>query len=201
MITTVLLPIYMIMILYYKPLLLEFIKRLFNARDFIAVEDVLLNTKKIIQSYVIGLFFEFIIISILNSLGLLIMGIRYAFLLGVIGALLNLIPYLGAIIAASIYMIIAFITMPPIFVLYILIMYVIIQFLDNNFLIPRIVASRVQINALISIISVIIGGAIWGIPGMFLSIPLIAIVKVICDHVESLNAWGFLLGDKLPDKP
>ena len=201
MITTVLLPIYMIMILYYKPLLLEFIKRLFNARDFIAVEDVLLNTKKIIQSYVIGLFFEFIIISILNSLGLLIMGIRYAFLLGVIGALLNLIPYLGAIIAASIYMIIAFITMPPIFVLYILIMYVVIQFLDNNFLIPRIVASRVQINALISIISVIIGGAIWGIPGMFLSIPLIAIVKVICDHVESLNAWGFLLGDKLPDKP
>lgn len=128
------------------------------------------------------------------------MGIRYAFLLGVIGALLNLIPYLGAMIAATIYMLIAFITMPPVFVLYVLIMYVVIQVIDNNFLIPRIVASRVKINALASIISVIIGGAIWGIPGMFLSIPLIAIVKVVCDNVDSLNAWGFLLGDKFNDK-
>lgn len=200
LITTVLLPVYMVMILYYKPLLLEFFRRLFSDKDFIAVEEVLLNTKKIIQSYVVGLFIEFIIIAILNSLGLLMMGIRYAFLLGVIGALLNLIPYLGAMIAATIYMLIAFITMPPIFVVYVLIMYGVIQVIDNNFLIPRIVASRVQINALASIISVIIGGAIWGIPGMFLSIPLIAIVKVICDHVDSLNAWGFLLGDKFTDK-
>ena len=127
-------------------------------------------------------------------------GIRYAFLLGIIGALLNFIPYLGALIAASIYMLIAFITMPPIYVLYVLIMYGVIQVIDNNFLIPRIVASRVQINALVSIVSVIIGGAIWGIPGMFLSIPLIAIVKVVCDHVDSLNAWGFLLGDKISKK-
>jgi predicted PurR-regulated permease PerM len=200
LITTVLMPVYLVMILYYKPLLLKFFRRLFREGDFNSVEEVLLNTKKIIQSYVVGLFIEFIIIAILNSLGLLMMGIRYAFLLGVIGALLNLIPYLGAMIAATIYMLIAFITMPPVFVLYVLIMYVVIQVIDNNFLIPRIVASRVKINALASIISVIIGGAIWGIPGMFLSIPLIAIVKVVCDHVDSLNAWGFLLGDKFIDK-
>jgi hypothetical protein len=200
MITTFLLPVYMVMILYYKPLLLEFFRRLFHNRDFFAVKDVLLNTKKIIQSYVVGLFIEFIVIAILNSLGLLMIGIRYAFLVGIIGALLNFIPYLGALIAASIYMLIAFITMPPIYVLYVLIMYGIIQVIDNNFLIPRIVASRVQINALASIVSVIIGGAIWGIPGMFLSIPLIAIVKVVCDHVDSLNAWGFLLGDKISKK-
>jgi predicted PurR-regulated permease PerM len=199
-ITTFLLPVYMVMILHYKPLLLEFFRRLFHNRDFVAVEDVLLNTKKIIQSYVVGLFIEFIIIAILNSLGLLMIGIRYAFLLGIIGALLNFIPYIGALIAASIYMLIAFITMPPIYVLYVLIMYGVIQVIDNNFLIPRIVASRVQINALVSIVSVIIGGAIWGIPGMFLSIPLIAIVKVVCDHVDSLNAWGFLLGDKISKK-
>ena len=201
LVTTILLPVYMVMILYYKPLLLEFFRRLFKNKDIIAVEEVLFNTKRIIQSYVVGLFIEFIIIAVLNSLGLLIMGIRYAFLMGVLGALLNLIPYLGAMIAASIYMTIAFITMPPIFVLYVLIMYGVIQVIDNNFLIPQIVASRVKINALVSIISVIIGGAIWGIPGMFLSIPLIAIVKVICDHVDSLNAWRFLLGDKFTEKP
>lgn len=200
MATVVLFPVYLVMILYYKPLFLEFFKRLFLDRYFSAVEEVLLNTKKIIQSYVVGLFIEFIIISLLNSLGLLLMGIRYAFLLGVIGALLNLIPYLGAMIAASIYMTIAFITMPPIYVFYVLIMYAVIQVVDNNFLIPRIVASRVQINALASIISVIVGGTIWGIPGMFLSIPLIAIVKVICDHVDSLNAWGYLIGNQVSSK-
>lgn len=84
-------------------------------------------------------------------------------------------------------------------VFYVLIMYAVIQVVDNNFLIPRIVASRVQINALASIISVIVGGTIWGIPGMFLSIPLIAIVKVICDHVDSLNAWGYLIGNQVSD--
>ncbi len=200
MVTIFLMPVYLVMILYYKPLLLEFFRKLFRNKDFIAVEEILLNTKKIIQSYVVGLFIEFVIIAFLNSLGLFIIGIRYAFLLGVIGALLNLIPYLGALIAATIYMTIAFITMPPIFVVYVLIMYVVIQLIDNNLIIPRIVASRVQINALASIISVTIGGAIWGIPGMFLSIPLIAIIKVICDHIYSLNAWGFLLGDSISSK-
>ena len=200
MVTIFLMPVYLVMILYYKPLLLEFFRKLFRNKDFIAVEEILLNTKKIIQSYVVGLFIEFVIIAFLNSLGLFIIGIPYAFLLGVIGALLNLIPYLGALIAATIYMTIAFITMPPIFVVYVLIMYVVIQLIDNNLIIPRIVASRVQINALASIISVTIGGAIWGIPGMFLSIPLIAIVKVICDHIYSLNAWGFLLGDSSSSK-
>ncbi len=200
MVTIFLMPVYLVMILYYKPLLLEFFRKLFRNKDFIAVEEILLNTKKIIQSYVVGLFIEFVIIAFLNSLGLFIIGIRYAFLLGVIGALLNLIPYLGALIAATIYMTIAFITMPPIFVVYVLIMYVVIQLIDNNLIIPRIVASRVQINALASIISVTIGGAIWGIPGMFLSIPLIAIVKVICDNIYSLNAWGFLLGDSISSK-
>lgn len=76
--------------------------------------------------------------------------------------------------------------------------YIIIQLIDNNFVVPMIVASKVKINALISIIVVLIGGAIWGIPGMFLSIPLTAIVKVVFDRIESLKPWGFLLGDTIP---
>lgn len=79
-------------------------------------------------------------------------------------------------------------------------MYFIIQFVDNNFIIPKIVASRVQINAFVSISVVFVGGIIWGIPGMFLSIPITAILKVIFDHVEGLKPWGFLLGDIVPTK-
>jgi predicted PurR-regulated permease PerM len=86
----------------------------------------------------------------------------------------------------------------PWFALLVLAMYVFIQFIDNNYLVPKIVASKVRINALFSIIAVIAGSALWGIPGMFLSIPLLAIIKLIFDHIEPLKPWGFLLGDTVP---
>ncbi|MES2555881.1 MAG: AI-2E family transporter [Bacteroidota bacterium] len=196
--TTVLLPVYMVMLLYYKPLLLEFIHRVFRSENQALVEDVLAKTKKIIQSYLMGLFIEMFIVGVLNTVGLLIIGIKYAVLLGLIGALLNIIPYLGAIIATSIFMLIALLTESPIYMLYVLLMYLFIQFIDNNFLLPKIVASRVKINALVSIIVVLLGAAVWGVPGMFLAIPLTAILKVIFDHIEPLKPWGFLLGDTMP---
>ena len=72
------------------------------------------------------------------------------------------------------------------------------QFIDNNFIVPKVVASKVKVNALISIIIVLAGGALWGVAGMFLSLPLTAIVKVIFDRVENLKPWGFLIGDTMP---
>jgi predicted PurR-regulated permease PerM len=117
----------------------------------------------------------------------------------VIGALLNVIPYLGGIIGVAIPMMIALITKPsPWYPLYVLAIYYFIQLIDNNFIVPMIVASRVKINALVSIITVPAFGALWGIPGMFLSIPLTAIVKLIFDHIDPLKPWGFLLGDDIP---
>jgi|ERR1035437_6450243 predicted PurR-regulated permease PerM len=194
-----LLPVYVFMILFYKTLLLEFIRKLFRSEHHIAVTEVLTNSKKIIQNYLVGLFFEMIIISVLNSTGLLLLGIDYAIILGITGALLNIIPYIGGIVAVVLPMIIAFVTKDsltsPILVL---LLYIFIQFIDNHYISPYIVASRVKINALISIIVVLIGGALWGVPGMFLSIPLTAIVKVIFDHIEPLKPWGFLLGNIVP---
>jgi len=84
------------------------------------------------------------------------------------------------------------------FVVYIIIIYYLIQLFDNNYIVPIIVASKVKINALFSMIAVFIGNLLWGIPGMVLSLPLLAIVKVIFDHIESLKPWGYLLGDKMP---
>jgi predicted PurR-regulated permease PerM len=196
--TIILLPVYTVMILYYKNLIINFIRSLFQFHNYLAVSEVLENTKKIIQTYIVGLFIETIIVAVLNSIGLLIIGMEYAILLGSLGAILNVIPYVGAIIAATIFMVIALLTMSPIYMLYVLIMYALIQFVDNNFLLPKIVAARVRINALASIIVVIIGGTIWGVPGMFLAIPLTAIIKVIFDHVDSLKPWGVLLGDIVP---
>jgi len=194
-----LLPVYLFMILYYKPLLLEFFRRLFRNEHHIAVAEVLANSKKIIQSYLVGLFFEMVIVAILNSAGLLLIGIEYAIILGITGAILNVIPYLGGIAAIALPMLIAFITKDSlVYPFMVFLVYIVIQFIDNHYIIPKIVASRVQLNALISVVAVLIGSAFWGIPGMFLSIPLTAIIKVIFDHIEPLKPWGFLLGNIVP---
>ena len=197
-----LLPVYLFMILFYKPLLLEFTRKLFRAEHQKAVADVLTNTKQIVQTYLVGLFFELVIMGVLHSVGLLLLGIDYAIILGILGAILNIIPYLGGILATALAMLIAFTTKDsltyPILVFF---LFIIIQFIDNNYIVPKIVASRVQINALISVIVVLIGGAIWGISGMFLSIPLTAMLKVIFDNIEPLKPWGFLMGNIVPATP
>ncbi|MBC7382555.1 MAG: AI-2E family transporter [Bacteroidia bacterium] len=199
LIILVLIPVYIFMILYYKPLLIEFIHRVFSSNKHRVVNEVLGSTKKIIQSYLVGLLLEAIIIATLNSTSLLILGIDYAILLGVIGAMLNVIPYIGGIIAVTLPMIIALATKSPTYALLVLFAYLIIQFIDNHIIIPNIVASKVKINALISVIVVLAGGALWGIPGMFLSIPLTAILKLIFDHIDGLKPWGYLLGNNGPE--
>lgn len=199
MVTLLLLPVYLFMILYYKPLLLEFVHRTFRVAYHKTVNEVLNNTKAIIQSYIVGLFFEMLIMAVLNSIGLLLLGIQYAVILGVIGAILNIIPYIGGIVATLLAMTIAFVTKDSLsYPIFVLILYIVIQFIDNNYIVPKIVASRVQLNALISIIVVLLGGAIWGIAGMFLSIPLTAILKVVFDHIDPLKPWGYLLGNIVP---
>ena len=194
-----LVPVYIFMILFYQPLLLEFIRRLFAENHQSKVSELITKTKNVIQHYLVGLVIEAIMVAIMNSVGLLILGIDYAILLGIIGALLNVIPYIGGIVAVALPMMIAIATKSTAwYALYVLAVYYFIQLVDNNFIVPKIVASKVKINALFSIIVVLAGNALWGIPGMFLSIPLLAIVKLIFDNIEPLKPWGFLLGDTMP---
>ncbi|MES2619764.1 MAG: AI-2E family transporter [Bacteroidota bacterium] len=188
-------PVYIFMILFYQPHLLQFVHKLFDTGKNNSVSEMLNDTKGIIQSYLVGLAAEFAIIAALNSIGLLILGIEYAILLGITGALLNVLPYVGGIIGVGIFMAIALATKAPVYVLYVFILYSVIQFIDNNYIVPRIVGSKVKLNALISIIAVVLGAALWGFSGMFLSIPIIAIIKLVFDRIESLKPWGFLLGD------
>ncbi|HET6990672.1 MAG TPA: AI-2E family transporter [Bacteroidia bacterium] len=194
-----LIPVYIFMILFYKPLLIEFIRKLFRKEHQTSVAEVLSGTKTVIQSYLTGLFFEMLIMSVLNSLGLILLGIPYAIILGITGAILNIVPYIGGIIAIALPMIIAFVTKDSTtYPLLVLVIYLFIQFVDNHFIIPNVVAKRVKINALVSIIVVLVGGALFGVAGMFLSIPLTAILKIIFDHIEGLKPWGFLLGNIVP---
>ncbi len=193
-----LIPVYIFLFLFYKPLLLDFISRLFDTARHSAVVEILSEAKLLIQSYLVGLMLEAAIVAALDISALLLLGIKYAFLLGILAALLNMIPYIGGLIAIMLPILIVMATKPPIYILYVFIAYLTVQFIDNNFIMPKIVGSRVKVNALVAIVAVLIGGALWGVPGMFLSLPITAIVKVIFDRVEPLQAWGFLLGDNMP---
>lgn len=196
-----LLPVYIFLILLYKKLILNFLFEVFSKKNSASVADILKETKAAIQSYIVGLLIEASIVAVLNSAALLLLGVPYAILLGVIGAILNMLPYIGGIIAILLPVLMATVTTEGYTTqLGIIGAYALIQFIDNNILVPRIVSSKVQINALVSIVVVLLGGALWGISGMFLSIPLVAVLKIIFDRVDHLKPWGNLLGDQVPER-
>jgi predicted PurR-regulated permease PerM len=192
-------PVYIFLLLFYKTLVLNFLYEVFAEENSKKVGEVLSQTKTAIQSYMVGLLIEALIVAVLNSIALLILGVQYAILLGVIGAILNMLPYIGGIIAIALPVLMATVTKEGYSTqLGVIGAYAVIQFIDNNLLVPRIVSSKVQINALFSILVVLLGGALWGVSGMFLSIPFVAILKIIFDRIEDLRPWGKLLGDEIP---
>lgn len=196
-----LLPVYTFLFLFYKKLILNFLYEIFDQTNEKELHVVLNQTKGAIQNYMFGLLLEALIVATLNTVALLILGVQYAVLLGVIGALVNILPFIGGILAVLFPVLIAVVTkdgfQTP---FWIIISYVIIQFIDNHFLVPYIVASKVKINALISIVVVLLGGALWGISGMFLSIPVTGVLKIIFDRMPEMKPWGMLLGTDIPTK-
>lgn len=194
-----LLPIYIFLILFYRNLLARFIYLWFPPKDHERVHEGIRETESIIKSYLVGLMIQVSYMTVLLGGILMILGIKHALLIGIIFAVLNLIPYVGALIGNIIGVLLTLTAsqdLQPI--LTVLITIAVVQFLDNNILMPKIVGSKVKINALATIIGVFIGGALGGIAGMFLSLPTIAVCKIIFDRTDNLKQWGVLLGDEIP---
>ena len=193
-----LIPVYIFLLFLYQRRLVDFLVQVFSGRRADGgVNEVLHESKAAIQSYMVGLLIEGSIVATLNVLALLVLGIPYALLLGVLGALLNFIPYIGGLVAIALPVLIAFVTKQGYgYPLGVVALYMLIQFIDNHFLIPRIVASKIKVNALVAIVGVLVGNAIGGVAGMFLALPVIAILKIVFDRIESLKPWGMVLGDE-----
>jgi predicted PurR-regulated permease PerM len=194
----ILLPIYTFLILYYRDLIRRFLYAVFRKEHGDRVALVIKQSKLMINSYMTGLLIEMGIVAACNSAGLAMLGIKYALFFGVLAAVLNIIPYIG-MFTATLFTVLVTITTSnntSDIVWVIIIMYG-IHILDVNILMPKIIASRLRINALISILGVIAGGALTGISGLFLSVPAVAMAKIICDQVEGLQPWGILIGDDI----
>ncbi|WP_161964021.1 AI-2E family transporter [Chitinophaga flava] len=188
--------LYSFFILFYRKLLVTFLVRLFHEKHRETLLGVVARTRFIIKSYVGGLMIEMVVVAILNTTVFLILGIKYAILLGVMAAIFNIIPYIGIFTALIISMLVTLTTGTPISALQVGIALFLVHLLDSNVLLPRIVGSKVKINALVTIIGVVLGNMLWGIPGMFLAIPIIAIIKIVCESVDYMNPWAILLGDE-----
>lgn len=192
-------PIYMFLILLYRTHFATFLCQLFDAKYHNRLKDIMGTIKISVQSYILGLLFELLIVSTLTTIGLWIIGVKYAILLGVITGILNLIPYIGIFVAGAISIVASLTGSSDLsIVVGIIVVNLVVQFIDNNLLVPLVVSSKVEINSLSTIVGIIIGGTIAGVSGMFLAIPIMAICKVIFDRIPSLQPWGYFLGDDLP---
>lgn len=194
---TILIPIYTFLILFYKDTIKKFLVDSFSDTSERKVEGILYDSTMVARAYVLGLFIETVLVFALNVAGFLILGIKYAVFLALLAALLNNIPYIGIMIANVICILITLVSSEnatdAIWVGAIL---GVVQFLDNNFGMPLIVGNKVKINALVTIVGILIGGAICGVPGMFLAIPGLAVMKIIFEKIEDTKPWSVLLSDQ-----
>jgi len=196
-----LLPIYIYFIILYRNLFIKFVLMWFRKEQHQNVEEIIRQTEKMVKSYLVGLLIQITYIVILLGGALWLFGIQNALLIGIIFALLNLIPYLGALIGNILGVLLTLASSDSLAdVLIVLVAITAVQFLDNNILMPRIVGSQVKINPLVSIVGIIVGGVMAGLSGMFLAMPVLSILKIVFDRTENYKQWGILLGDERPVK-
>ena len=191
--------LYTFFLLYYRTHISTFFVRLFQVNYKPVVLDVFKQVQFIVKKYMLGLFIQIALVSGMAFIAYSLLGIKYAIMLALITGIFNIIPYIGIASAASITCLITFATASGSDVLFAIVAIVIIHLIDSNFIMPRIVGSKVQINSLIALLGLVIGELLWGISGMFLSIPVIAIIKIVFDRVKDLNVWGYLLGEEEDD--
>lgn len=192
----VLIPLYLFFLLYYRIFFIEFFFRAFATTPDSKVKSTLDNIYYVIRSYLFGLITVMTIVAILNSLGLLVLGIENAWFFGTLASLLLLIPYVGITIGSILPALFALATKDSAYyALGIIVWFQIVQFFEGNFITPNIVGGKVNISPMIAIISLLLGGKLFGLAGLILAMPMVAVLKVLLDASDDWKAFGFLLGE------
>jgi predicted PurR-regulated permease PerM len=197
----ILLPVFVFFFLLYRDHLTFFIINLFDHEDENLIKLKILELRKIIQNYVIGMFKVMAILAVLNTLVLWGLQIEHAIFFGIFAALLNIIPYLGPFLGAILPMIFAFLTKDSLmYPLLVVGAFTLIQTLESNILTPKIVGSNVNLNPFLTLIGLLLGAAIWGIIGMILIIPTLAVLRKIFELNKSTRPYAILLGEETHQK-
>ena len=193
---TTLVPIYIFCFLYYRDHMRQFLFRFVAPDKRTGVLHTMDNIQTVVQAYIQGLLTVIVIVSILNAVGLLLLGVKFAVFFAIFASVLAIIPYIGILVGSAIPALVTLVeTGSPGKAAAVVGVFVFVQFLEGNFITPMITGSKVSINPMAAIIALILGGELWGTPGMILSIPLVAVLKVVFDASKTTEPWGFLLGD------
>jgi predicted PurR-regulated permease PerM len=193
--------IYIFFFLLYRERFKKFILKLFSEQNHEKVDNVINRTKDLILHYLTGLLIALSILGAMNSIGLLALGIRQAIFLGFLAGFLNIIPYVGTLIGSLFPILMALLFKDSMwYAVGVAAIFLFNQFIDNNITTPNVVGSHVQVNPLATIMAILVGGAVWGVGGMILFIPLLGVFKIICDNVDDLKPIGYLLGEEEKEK-
>lgn len=194
--TFILIPLYVFFFLLYRDFFRRFVHKAFHRIEKVKLDGLLKKIYEVIRSYLSGLFLVILIVGVLNSVGLLILGIPHAIFFGFLAGFLILIPYIGILIGSVLPALLSLVTMDsPWYAVGVIGVMSFVQFLEGNFITPNIVGSKVSVNPLAAIVALFLGGQLWGLSGLILALPITAILKVIMDAIPSMEPYGFLLGE------
>lgn len=197
--SAILVPLYIFFMLYYRDFFREFFFKAFKSTPQRKVNEVLNKIYTVVQSYLVGLITVMGIVAILNTAGLMLMDIEYAWFFGTLASLLMLLPYIGIAIGSILPALFALATKDTVwYAIGVVAWFQVVQFLEGNIITPNIVGSKVSINPLMAIIGILLGGMLFGLAGLILALPFVATLKVIFDAIPSMEAFGFLIGE--PEK-
>ena len=188
--------LYAFFMLIYRGHVVRFLLLLNRTEHHEIVLDIVQQIQYVVKKYLIGLIVQMMIVAGLTFIVLSIIGVKYSLMLSLITGVFNGLPYVGIFISIVIIALITFATSSITHVLFVVLGLVIVHVIDSNFVVPKIVGSKVKVNSLFAMAAIIAGEMLWGISGMFLAIPILAICKILFDRVRDLKAWGFLLGEE-----
>ncbi|WP_417602518.1 AI-2E family transporter [Owenweeksia hongkongensis] len=187
--------------LYYRSFLVSFLYRVFSHKNHGQLGVTLKKVEGVVRNYILGLFAVILIIAVLNTVGLLALGIKHAVFFGALSAILTIIPYAGVMLGSLLPAIFALVTKDSLwYPVGVIGIFAVVQFLEGNFITPNIVGNQVSVNPFAAIVGLLVGGMMLGATGMIFAIPLLAIVKVICDSIEETRPIGYLIGSPPDDE-
>ena len=190
-----LIPIYAVLILYYRKLWVEVLFRIFPKENRDDIKNILSLTITTYYNFIKGMGMVYLAVGILNSVGLLLLGIPHALLFGCIAAVLTFIPYVGILIGSLLPITVAWATHDSAwYPLGVIGIFMFVQYLEANLIFPIAVSSRLNVNTLVMLMAIFAGGILWGLAGMILFVPFVGILKLIADHNPKLKTLAMALG-------
>ena len=187
--------VYIFLFMFYRDRIKAFVLKIVSSQQKKNAETIIYNIEKVSQQYITGLGMMIGCLWVMYSIGFSIVGVKYAVLFAIICGLLEIVPFVGNLVGNALAVLMVIIQGGGMeMVIGVVITYLTVQFLQSYILEPLVVGAEVNINPLFTIIILVLGELVWGIPGMVLAIPLLGIVKIICDHIEALKPYGYLIG-------